>query len=335
MRKWLLVWVLCLSIVSCRAPRSGVLTQETLKHPPAAAPSPSGPQETSSLQICSRLDFNQLGFSPELTAFDQEAFKLALNITGSFEGHEGWRNITNDFDGQGLSLGLLNQTLGTGSLQPLLIKMRNNHLSVMQNIFSGTRLKSLNSMLNAWEANKSAFTFDVARPLSPLDEDFDLSLKAVSREQESVQWARNNLYTNGRFHSTWKQEFQNMASTPEYRQLQLNESFSYQKLSRRYMKRIGVNELRAFTFFFDIVVQNGGLYTDDLEDFETYLSARPNASSDERLKKILDLRLRHVRARFRQDVLARKTAFITGQGTVHRTFRDFPREYCFDQTTPY
>src|ERR1700677_1324186 len=80
------------------------------------------------LVICSPLDFTNVTWSGQLSPFQEQGLELGLNISGSFEGAAGWANLTNNFDGQGLSMGLLNQNLGQGSLQPLLIEMENNLL---------------------------------------------------------------------------------------------------------------------------------------------------------------------------------------------------------------
>ena len=68
---------------------------------------PPGPNFKPS--ICSDLSFEQVEWPSNVSTKQLDAFALGMNITGSFEGHDGWSNIANDFDGQGLSLGLFNQ----------------------------------------------------------------------------------------------------------------------------------------------------------------------------------------------------------------------------------
>jgi hypothetical protein len=49
-----------------------------------------------------------------------EWLKTALEVTGGFETDGNpWAGISNDFDGQGISCGILQQNIGQGSLQPL------------------------------------------------------------------------------------------------------------------------------------------------------------------------------------------------------------------------
>src|ERR1035438_10073334 len=70
---------------------------------------------STNLSICSGLDFAPVIWPPQLPKYQVESLELVLNIAGSYEGVRGWANLTNSFDDQGLSLGLLNQNLGQGS----------------------------------------------------------------------------------------------------------------------------------------------------------------------------------------------------------------------------
>lgn len=70
-------------------------------------------------------DFDFLTSDLDLTAADLEVsdeswFRIALEITGDFEtAGSPWSNVTNDFDQQGISCGVLQWNIGKGSLQPL------------------------------------------------------------------------------------------------------------------------------------------------------------------------------------------------------------------------
>jgi hypothetical protein len=75
------------------------------------------------LTICSDLDFQGLQWPDTVPVAMRDPFAAGLNISGSFEGPDGWANLTDNFDGQGISMGLLNQNLGQGSLQPMWIEM--------------------------------------------------------------------------------------------------------------------------------------------------------------------------------------------------------------------
>jgi len=290
-------------------------------------------------EIHSKLDFSGVAWPEALTPADRVAFALALNISGSFEGEDAWSNLTNDFDGQGLSLGLLNQTLGQGTLQPLLLRMRDQHPDALAVVFSSEHLKSLSGMLDRWQGSvrREAWPGTPAR-LSLLDEPAAaMQGAAPSPDGVSVSWAKAALYTDGgkTFDPAWKRELMNLAAHPGYVSIQIDAALGYHEQAAGYESRIGVRELRAYLMLFDVVVQNGGLYPDDLDDYAAYVKANPRATSTRKLQKLLALRLRHVRAKYAADVRSRKSAVILGTGTVHGAKRNLPVEYNYPPAWPY
>jgi hypothetical protein len=309
---------------------------------PEAPPEPSpnkGDGDVSALKLCSKLDFNDITWPTSLTALDRDALKVALNISGSFEGQGGWGNISNNFDGTGLSLGLLNQTLGTGSLEPLLIDMRNNNYTKMESILSTAHFQSVLDMLLTWEragVTSLAFTDD-GPTLSQFDIGFNEGLlKAASRNQAAINWAQGNLYqSNGHFKPDWLKELVVLAELPEYVSIQVKSALRIHQKSVDYESSIGARELRAYLMMFDINVQNGGIYTSDWNDFKAYLKGKPDATVTERLEKILELRLRHVNTQSIADVRARKLALIYGHGVVHGDSRKLETEYCYSGALTY
>lgn len=290
-------------------------------HPLPAPAAPLPPQ------VCSGLDFKGVTWPPSMNHDDELALELALDISGSFEGADGWANLTGNFDGQGFSLGLLNQNLGQGSLQPMLIRLRDRHPEVLAAVLSPAHLASLSDMLARWEG--SAAPSGVS-PLSRLDEPPPGGRAMSVREAESVAWASQNLYAGEHFDPVWKAELINLASGPEFVSLQIAAALDLHEQALAYESRIGVRELRAYLMLFDVVVQNGSLYSDDLSDYDAYRRGKPDATSAQKLEMLLALRLRHVRSRFVADVRSRKRAIIRGKGVVHGEVRDLPVQYCYD-----
>ena len=286
-------------------------------------------------KVCSELDFGGVTWPGSMTADDRAAFEAALNISGSFEGSTGWVNLTNDFDGQGLSLGLLNQCLGQGSLQPLLIRLRDEHPETLQALVGPERLKSLLGMLAKWQKD-AAFGLASA-PLSALDNpDEDGGPQATAANAESVRWAVANLYDAGdKFKPAWAGELSALAASPEYVSLQVAAAARLHDRALADEARAGVRELRAYLFLFDIQVQNGGLYPGDFDDYAAYRRGHPKAGATALLEELLDLRLRHVKTKYKPDVRARKLAVIRGTGKVHGETRNLPAQYCYDGAWPY
>ncbi len=363
-QSWILVLISALFLTACGANGGfGVATKASFaSNAPSgtdddngsSGPTPvPGSDETGELGICSELALLGVTWPSTLSLDQRRSMALGLNISGSFEGHDGWANLTNNFDGMGVSFGLLNQNLGSGSLQPLWLKMRDRYGANFKALFTSAHYSSLLSMLKAWEsANKSNLVASSLQDslladgrLSILDEEGEKegdgfskflieekSLSALSNEDESVDWAVETLYTDSagkNFQSTWKTELLKLGAHPDYVSVQIEAALKIHTKALNYMATLKLTERRAYLLMFDFVVQNGGLYAADINDYENYFgSSIPSETT--RLKKILELRLRHVKSEYKDDVNARKSAIINGNGTVHGSKRNFESEYCFD-----
>lgn len=315
---------------------------------------------------CTKIDFNNLRWPEQLTQKQIDLFATALNISGSFEGHKNWSNLTNNFDGMGLSMGLLNQTLGTGSLQPLLIEMRNKHYDEMKSYFGSTRFTSLTAMLRSWEGSSSMKMFasealdeklmdqdfasihdyeifaDENTRLSDLDESADEEelaeddllqqkqlISQASKESNSVTWAVQNLYNGSSFKTEWKTELTRLCDAKNYRSIQLSAAQKIHTRALFFFNRFKLTEVRAYLLMYDFIVQNGGFYQANIDAYDSYLKSNPRATESQKLMKILELRLTKVTAKYRADVKARKSSIINGTGLVHGSNRNHPKEFCY------
>ena len=321
---------------------------------PGAPTSPPPPGSNApDLKFCSSLDFKGVQFPTSMSPAERRAFSVALTISGSFEGPNGWINITNDFDGMGLSAGLLNQTLGTASLQPVLLRARARDPRAFD-VLSRDRRASLNGMLDRWQAArkfKIASAKSLAEEADPdleessrLDVDFGsqdrsaiefnkISVAAIlsAAEQDSVEWARANLYQapprSSRFKEEWKSELQKLLATPAVRTEQVLAALQLHARAKQYSQRMGRKDLRHYLTMFDIAVQNGGLRTEEFERMETWARSR-RWTDIERLKQLVEIRIERVRPQYMEDVRRRKYSLITGQGTVHGRLRRHETEAC-------
>ncbi len=317
--------------------------------------------EAPALKFCSSLDFKGVEFPAGMSAAERRAFSVALTISGSFEGPNGWINITNDFDGMGLSAGLLNQTLGTGSLQPLLLRARARDPRAFD-VLNRDRRASLNGMLDRWQAARKFKTSSSKMQFGPdeagdeessrLDEDFHLTssdtslgskeLKTVSTlatlasaEQSSVEWARDNLYQpsprQAHFRPEWKRELQLLLATPAVRTEQVLAALQLHARAKQYAQRLGRKDLRHYLTMFDIAVQNGGLKSEEFGRVEAWANSRRWSDTD-RLRHLVEIRIERVRTQYKEDVRRRKFSLITGEGNVHGRMRRHEKEACIRLT---
>lgn len=315
---------------------------------PSGSPSTSVPAASDTvLGICSRLDFTGVQWPTQLMTLQRRAMALALNITGSFEGSAGWSNLTNNFDGQGMSLGLNQQNLGQGSLQPLLTSVIKTNPTLMKTLFSTANLNSMTAMLNvakisfvevrslASMSNEAAADelFPDTDGLTALDENFaTMTTMAITTETSSaVNWAKKNLYlANGStFKTDWKNSFLSLAASAPYRSLQVEAALTMYTKAIGYFRVFKFKELRSLLTMYDFVVQNGGFTAANQASYNGYIAKNPQASETARLMKLLEIRLVSVRSQYRADVSARKSAIINGSGRVHGAARNLQQEYCF------
>ena len=319
--------------------------------PPISAPEKK-PLIGAVPKICSALDFSGVTWPDAYTMMDQMAFSLAINITGSFEGHAGWTNLSNNFDGQGFSMGILNQNLGQGTIQPLFIKMRDQHIDVLQKYLKKEMLDSLLKMVSDWEKaqpkvdpdlrTQSLLSFD-REPIDLFDENIDKKY-AVSGIQlrsnsKSVTWAKNTLYTDkkGRnFKPEWKEALKNIAGDPAYISLQIAEAQTLHDQARGDQDRVSWEQLRSYLFLFDIVVQNGGLRDKHFDKFDDWYKKQTRVvTEEEQMLQMLEIRVVDSHPKWQKDVRRRKTTVIIGTGYVHGEDRNLPVEYCYDPMIPY
>ncbi len=311
-------------------------------------PSPNNPL-TTGITICSQLDLNNIQWPVEINSLNASShFALALNITGSFEGRNGWKNIADNSDGQGLSLGLLQQNFGQGTLQPLLVKMFKYNNSIIKNIFTTADYNSVKQMLEEWlnetltvaslstqSATDELMLFPKKLALNKLDiniHEYGSPLMSVD-ESASVQWAVNTIYSNEEFIPRWKTSFENLAQTASYRSLQVEASTKMFLEAVEYAKYFKFRELPQLLFLFDIVVQNGGIGSDHLQIYNNWLAKNSAASEQSKAIALLNARLTTVNPVYVEDVRSRKTTIIKGIGTVHGNERNLTKEYCYNQKT--
>ncbi len=301
------------------------------------------------LSICSKLDFSQITWPAIVSRLDKNFLALVLNISGSFEGLNGWANLSNNFDGMGISLGILQQNLGMGSLQPILSdflsKLPKADFSIEEE-----KLASLNKMVTQWKNDMSSTitqkTFDALfhenyRQISALDvQDFlssmaiDYSLNKGSSviNKKSVAWALRELFMDAgkTFKSDWEKVLNSIATHKDYESLQLEYSLTLFNKALLFFKAFGLSELRSLLTMYDFVVQNGGFKKKVLTEYQSFLKLNPNLSETQKLLKILEIRIKDVRPRWQSDVLSRKKTIINSSGVVHGVQRNLIKEFCYD-----
>ncbi len=342
----------CLLLSACGEGFEKYPVQVVRKHrieqlPPTDTQDPDGPEEPPAppeLKFCSPLDFKGITWSQDLSLVERRSLAISLSISGSFEGSSGWINLANNFDGQGMSAGLLNQTLGTGSLQPLLAEMDFKFPQEFAASFSSAHLTSIRAMLEEWKKNRSWHPNDVEKSLSIASElkmqamsisEGDISVKMSAPEKLTVDWAKKNLYTSsGSFIASWKSEIQNLLNKPNYISLQVHAANHYHAKAISYLPRIRSESLVAYLTMFDLVVQNGGVPDSRFKTWDAQVAAKQITDPIQKLKALVDIRILDALPKWQPDVKSRKYTIIDGKGTVHGKKYDLPKMFCYEQNDP-
>lgn len=268
--------------------------------------------------------------------------KTALKVTSSFEGNDGFATVTGNFDGQGLSAGALQWTVGMGTFQSIVNKTIQGNPGILSRLMpqTGAELQTLlQAPLN--EAVSIAASWDdgyrrVKEPYLSELKAFWGSVECITEQVLTAQKLANQaaVYANA-----WVQ-LRDEPNAPQDPTVQ------------------------EFCFFFDVVVNNGslrGLTYKDVVNFyaanggpdaahEVIINWCANASPNESqaidciknsqlwsqmlstapdsLKKLWVLgflRAKMANAQFQALVLNRKGTLALGQGWVNNSLLSFEK----------
>lgn len=241
------------------------------------------------------------------TEYPQLWLDKALSITGKFEGR-GYDNVTGNFDGMGISAGILQWCLGQGSLQEKILKpFIKTHGSIdALNIFPKKIMDSL---------AKSSASGGIRI--------------AVSEMHTSSGFLRKTTTVSPVWVTAWRK----FLLLPEVIELQRMACETVAMQAMAYCEDWDMVLPRTFCWFFDLVTQNGSLegVTKPKVDRDYIKYAITGASnSNQKIWKNLGLNDEQVilmiasykrsltaRAAYQKDVMDRKGTIAAGVGFVH------------------
>ncbi|MBI1839791.1 MAG: peptidoglycan-binding protein [Nitrospirae bacterium] len=220
-----------------------------------------------------------------------------LALTGAFETNSAppdcFAGLSGDFDGQGISFGVLQWNLGQGSLQPLLIEMNRDYAPLLR---------------------------DLLHDHYPLLVTF---LKATRDEQ--LAWARSIQDPNRKtLFEPWRGLLKALGRMPEFQEIEAAHAEtlfqSAQKLCRAYQ----LGSERGAALMFDILVQNGSISNlvraQILHDYEKIDPGLDEAAAEvARMTIIANRRAEAAAPSWVEDVRARKLCCAQGEGRIHGT----------------
>jgi hypothetical protein len=223
-----------------------------------------------------------------------------LALTGAFETSMGvpdcFCGLAGDFDGQGLSFGVVQWNLGQGTLQPLLNEMLAGHEAVVRGIFH--------------------------------DHFADLQSMLASPRNLQLQWARNiQDPSRHAVFEPWKGLLQALGRTPEFQTIQVQHAAALHAAAQNLCLRIDVSSERALALMFDIRVQNGTIDQKTEARIRTDFAAIAADDEVARLRAIANRRAEAAAPQFIEDVRVRKLTIANGRGTVHGITWDLEAQF--------
>ncbi|HET9209612.1 MAG TPA: peptidoglycan-binding protein [Thermoanaerobaculia bacterium] len=211
----------------------------------------------------------------------------ALGVTASFEGH-GFTLAQGNFDGAGITWGIIGFTLAGGELKSILLETRKSNPDLLQEAF-GARTDQLLDLLKKPMKEQIAFA------------------DTISLGADKTRLAE-----------PWRTAFKTLGEFQEVQDIQLKRvEDDYYKPALQTARKFDLKTELGLALAFDIHVQNGGVKEAARQKIEAALKEHPVARE-------IDLRILIAQAvadkaspKFRQDVLDRKLTLATGAGRVH------------------
>lgn len=222
-------------------------------------------------------------------------YDLAVKITGDFEGTN-YTTIVGNFDGQGITCGLLGWNLGQGTLQNYIL----NHVDLM------------------------AYNFPL--PISNLHR---------LHPKDAVNWCKDiMLDADGDLLPEWRSAWERFISEPSVINVQKRAIDKYFHQAKRVCGALGFNHehRRAMAFAFDVAVQNWSLNVElpdaSVQQAENIISLygadnaalwlmEPMSLEKARLVTAAHYKALTVNPKWRTDVFTRKCTISMGIGKVH------------------
>jgi hypothetical protein len=211
-----------------------------------------------------------------------------LQLTADFEGH-GFQKLVGNFDGAGLTWGIIGFTLQHGELQQILAEVQQNHPALFAQAFGNLQ---------------------------------DELIRVLGQSRsEQLDWAER-ISTGSkkyRVEPRWEQAFATLGMFPEVQAIQLQRVNKYWDIAIRDVGRFGLETDMGLALCFDIAVQNGGIdFASEERRIKRWLDDNPGASERDRRVRIADVVAENSRPQYVEDVRQRKRTIATGEGEVHR-----------------
>ncbi len=241
-------------------------------------------QRSGSLEETGKVDdptWTKLFRTPPPSIFDR-----CLQLTADFEG-QGFQKLVGNFDGAGLTWGIIGFTLMHGEMQKILSEVIRQHPGMLEDAF-GPLASELHRVL------------------------------AMSR-QDQLDWGSDISLGKNRYkvQPDWEQAFDRLGTLPEVQAIQLVRVKSYWERGTKDAKRFNLKAERGVALCFDIAVQNGGIDDREASRIGKLIQQKKQIDEPDKRRIIADVVAENSRSQYVEDVRQRKRTIAAGLGTVH------------------
>jgi hypothetical protein len=211
----------------------------------------------------------------------------SLQLTADFEGH-GFRKVAGNFDGAGLTWGIIGFTLKHGEVQKILGEIQRACPALLDQAF-GPLKEDLLEFLGEGLEKQLRWADRIS----------------VGPEKEGVE-------------RPWEEAFYALGAFPEVQEIQLRRVDTYWNVAVKDARRFGLETEAGMALCFDIAVQNGGIDFDKEERrIAAGLASHPAAAERDRRVLIADVVAENSKPEYIEDVRRRKQTLATGEGVLH------------------
>jgi RHS repeat-associated protein len=220
----------------------------------------------------------------------KEAKEIALKVSGAYEGvNPSYSSLAGNFDGAGMSWGIIQFNFGQNTLGPLLTKMKDKNPSAFKNAFAEEG--DYNSLTTALNGNTT----------------------------QQKNWAIN-MQNNS--NDRWKSIFNNLANIPEFQGLQLEAVKQYddnainiiQWMRSKYPSLMEKINLSTFVALHDLAVQQGTIENAKSNIIASCQQSTPN-TQDKFIRIVVKERGATANSLWRADCISRRLGILNKQAT--------------------
>jgi peptidoglycan hydrolase-like protein with peptidoglycan-binding domain len=218
-----------------------------------------------------------------------DLFQRCLQLTARFEGH-GYTLIVGNFDGAGLTWGIVGFTLQHGEIQVIINEALARAPDLLDAAFGAERSRELTDRLRTQKSTALIRWAD--------------SISSGARKQMVIE--------------PWRSGFATFGAQPFVQELQRRRAREmYFEPAMVTAARLGMETERGTALCFDIHVQNGGVKKADERAYLESIKLRRSPSQQSRRETLARLVADSARKQYRDDVFARKNAIASGSGLSH------------------